>query len=86
MAAFIAANLIGLRSGPLSVDGPAEGRDHDHMSNEAPGGTVGCDVCGLTVDAEKSAAHRAWHRREEDRLSRIEREVRELQDQRPAAD
>jgi class 3 adenylate cyclase len=48
---------------------------------EAPGGTVGCDVCGILLAADKVAAHRAWHRKEEERLDRLVRLVQEVLDQ-----
>ena len=50
-------------------------------AEEAPGGTVGCDVCGILLAADKVTAHRAWHRSEEERLDRLTRSVEELLDQ-----
>jgi hypothetical protein len=47
---------------------------------EPRGGTVGCDVCGVLLDAAKTAAHDAWHRAEEERFDRLARAVRELID------
>jgi hypothetical protein len=45
---------------------------------EPPGGSVGCDMCGVLLDAAKTAAHDAWHRAEEERFDRLARAVREL--------
>ena len=50
------------------------------MTTEVPGGTVGCDVCGVLLAADKVVAHRAWHRNEEERLDRLTRSVQELLD------
>jgi hypothetical protein len=33
--------------------------------------TVGCDVCGPLLDAEKAATQAAWHRAEEERLDHL---------------
>ena len=55
-------------------------RCHDGIMVEPPGGTVGCDVCGVLLDAAKTAAHDAWHRAEEERFDRLARAVRELID------
>ena len=45
---------------------------------EAPGGTVGCDVCGVLLDATKASVHDAWHRRDEERFNRLLEMVQEL--------
>jgi len=50
-------------------------------SDETPGGTVGCDVCGLSLAAVKVSAHRAWHKAEEDRLNRLEESLQAIADQ-----
>jgi hypothetical protein len=42
---------------------------------ETPGGTVGCDVCGVLLDATKVSAHESWHRVEEDRYDNLLRAV-----------
>jgi hypothetical protein len=47
---------------------------------EAPGGSAGCDVCGILLAADKVAVHRAWHREEEERFDRLTRAVQELLD------
>jgi len=47
-------------------------------ADEAPGGTVGCDVCGIELEQEQVAAHRAWHQHREDRLEQLIRAVEEL--------
>jgi hypothetical protein len=66
---------------PLRIDGPVMPGDHDLvMTEEAPGGTVGCDVCGVLLAADKVEAHRAWHRTEEERCERLTRSVEELLD------
>jgi hypothetical protein len=48
--------------------------------NELPGGSVGCDVCGVLLDAVKVAVHEAWHRAEQERFEGLTRAVRELTD------
>ena len=48
------------------------------VMTEAPGGTVGCDVCGILLDVTRASIHDAWHRREEDRLNRLLEMVQEL--------
>jgi hypothetical protein len=48
--------------------------------NELPGGSTGCDVCGVLLDAEKVAVHDAWHRAEMERSEGLTRAVRELTD------
>jgi hypothetical protein len=48
--------------------------------NELPGGTVGCDVCGVLIDAAKAPAHDAWHPVENERFEDLTRAVRELTD------
>ena len=64
------------------MTGPWSVGDHDVVTTEeAPGGTVGCDVCGLLLAANKAAAHRAWHRSEDERLDRLTRSVEELLEQ-----
>jgi hypothetical protein len=55
-------------------------RCDDAAMAEPPGGTVGCDVCGLLLDAQKAAAHAAWHRAEEERFDRLTQAVLELVD------
>ena len=50
------------------------------MTAEAPGGTVGCDVCGLLLDEDRASAHRAWHRAEEERFQDLLRMIQELLD------
>ena len=50
-------------------------------TEEAPGGTVGFDVCGILLAANKVPAHRTWHRDEEERLERLIRSVQELLDE-----
>jgi hypothetical protein len=45
---------------------------------EPPGGSVGCDVCGLLLDATKVSEHEAWHSAEDERFDQLLRAVREL--------
>jgi hypothetical protein len=45
---------------------------------EPPGGTVGCDVCGVLLDASKASVHDAWHQKEEERLNQLLEMVQEL--------
>jgi hypothetical protein len=45
---------------------------------EAPGGTVGCDVCGVMVVEDRVALHNEWHRTEEERLEGLPQTLREL--------
>jgi hypothetical protein len=44
---------------------------------ELPGGTVGCDVCGVLLDAE-APLHNAWHQTEDERLEGLAQTLREL--------
>jgi hypothetical protein len=48
--------------------------------DERPGGSVGCDVCGVLIDAAKAPAHDAWHRVEKERFEDLTQAVRELTD------
>ena len=48
--------------------------------DERPGGSVGCDVCGVLIDAAKADVHDAWHRVEKERFEDLTRAVRELTD------
>jgi hypothetical protein len=48
-----------------------------HM-NELPGGTAGCDVCGVLLDADKVSLHNEWHRTETERLEGVVQTLREL--------
>jgi len=45
---------------------------------EVPGGTVGCDVCGVDVAADKASQHNEWHRAEDERLEGLAQTLREL--------
>jgi hypothetical protein len=45
---------------------------------EVPGGTVGCDVCGVVVAADKVPLHNEWHRTEDERLEGLAQTAREL--------
>jgi hypothetical protein len=47
-------------------------------TDETPGGTVGCDVCGIDLVQEHADAHRAWHQDREERLDQLIRAVEEL--------
>ncbi len=55
-------------------------RRHAHSMTEIPGGTVGCDVCGVLLVAEQAPLHNEWHRIENERLEGIARTLRELFD------
>ncbi len=48
--------------------------------DERPGGSAGCDVCGVLIDAAKAGVHDAWHRAEKERFEDLTRAVRELTD------
>jgi hypothetical protein len=48
--------------------------------DERPGGSAGCDVCGVLIDAAKAGVHDAWHRLEKERFEDLTRAVRELTD------
>ena len=52
--------------------------DEGMRTDEAPGGTVGCDVCGIDLAQEQGGAHRAWHQHQEERLEQLIRAVEEL--------
>jgi hypothetical protein len=45
---------------------------------EVPGGTVGCDVCGVIVVEDKASLHNEWHRAEDERLEGLTQTLREL--------
>lgn len=45
---------------------------------ELPGGTAGCDVCGVLLDADKASLHNKWHRTEAERLEGLAQTLREL--------
>jgi hypothetical protein len=51
------------------------------ITEETPGGTVGCDVCGVLLVEDGVEVHRAWHRTEEERFELLNRSVQELFDQ-----
>ena len=46
--------------------------------NELPGGTAGCDVCGVLLDADKVSLQNEWHRTEAERLEGFAQTLREL--------
>jgi hypothetical protein len=48
------------------------------ITDEAPGGTVGCDVCGIDLAQDEVEAHRVWHHDREERLDDLIRAVEEL--------
>jgi hypothetical protein len=45
---------------------------------EVPGGSAGCDVCGVLVVEDKVSMHNEWHRAEDERLEALAQTVREL--------
>jgi hypothetical protein len=45
---------------------------------EVPGGTVGCDVCGVLIVEDKVSLHNEWHRAEDERLEGLAQTLREL--------
>jgi hypothetical protein len=45
---------------------------------EVPGGTVGCDVCGVILVEDKASLHNEWHRAEDERLEGLAQTLREL--------
>jgi hypothetical protein len=45
---------------------------------EVPGGSAGCDVCGVLLDADKVSLHNEWHRTENERLEDLAQTLREL--------
>jgi hypothetical protein len=45
---------------------------------EVPGGSVGCDVCGVVLVADKVSLHNDWHRTEEERFQGLAETLREL--------
>ena len=47
---------------------------------ELPGGSAGCDVCGVLVDPERVSLHNAWHQTEDERLEGLAQTLRELVD------
>jgi hypothetical protein len=62
---------------PTAVDS-ASGRRNAQSMTEDPGGTVGCDVCGVMVAADKVSLHNEWHRTEDERLEGLAQTLREL--------
>jgi hypothetical protein len=60
-----------------AVDSVTDTRHAQNMT-DVPGGTVGWDVCGTIVAADKVTLHSEWHRTEEERLEGLERTLREL--------
>jgi hypothetical protein len=38
---------------------------------ELPGGSTGCDVCGVLLDAALVSTHDAWHRLEQERFDQL---------------
>ena len=71
--------LIRARMSDSSVDSATQEGHHERVP-ERPGGSVGCDVCGIVLDAEKVSAHDAWHRVDEERFERLDQALRELLD------
>ena len=70
---------MGLSGRRRALTSIATSRNHEWMSTEeAPGGSVGCDVCGILLASNTAPAHRAWHRDEEQKLERLSRLVQEL--------
>ncbi|HEY6664400.1 MAG TPA: hypothetical protein VI036_04650 [Propionibacteriaceae bacterium] len=45
---------------------------------EDPGGSAGCDVCGVLLVADKVSLHNEWHRIENERLEGLAQTLREL--------
>ena len=45
---------------------------------DVPGGTVGCDVCGVLLVADKVSLHNEWHRTENERLVGLSQTLREV--------
>jgi hypothetical protein len=62
---------------PTAVDS-ASGRPNAQSMTEDPGGTVGCDVCGVAVAVDKVSLHNEWHRTEDERLEGLAQTLREL--------
>lgn len=48
------------------------------MPEETTGGSSGCDVCGILVDAAKTAVHAEWHRADDERFERLAAALRDL--------
>jgi len=53
-------------------------RRHPQSMTEVPGGTVGCDVCGVILVEDKASLHNEWHRAEDERLEGLAQTLREL--------
>jgi hypothetical protein len=45
---------------------------------EDPGGSTGCDVCGVLLVADKVSWHNEWHRIENERFEDLAQTLREL--------
>ena len=45
---------------------------------DVTGGTVGCDVCGVLLVADKVSLHNEWHRTENERLVGLSQTLREV--------
>ena len=51
---------------------------HAQSMTEVPGGTVGCDVCGVLVAGDQVSLHNEWHRTEDERFEGLAQTLREL--------
>jgi hypothetical protein len=45
---------------------------------EVPGGSAGCDVCGVLIAADQVSLHNEWHRTEDERFEGLAQTLREL--------
>lgn len=45
---------------------------------EVPGGSAGCDVCGVLIVEDKASLHNEWHRAEDERFEGLAQTLREL--------
>ena len=75
----VASQLSARHAGCSGVDSAVPRRQAQSMT-EVPGGTVGCDVCGVILVEDKVSMHNEWHRAEDERLQALAQTVRELSD------
>ena len=75
----VASQLSARHAGCSGVDSAVPRRQAQSMT-EVPGGTVGCDVCGVILVEDKVSMHNEWHRAEDERLQALAQTERELSD------
>jgi hypothetical protein len=67
-----------LKQSSITTVDSATGRRHAQSMTEVPGGTAGCDVCGVLIAADQVSLHNEWHRTEDERFEGLAQTLREL--------